>query len=46
MASLGSLVSGIAHELNTPLGVGLTGISQIDHELKKLESNYKEGYPN
>ena len=42
MASLGSLVSGIAHEINTPLGVGLTGISQIDHELQKLESNYKE----
>lgn len=42
MASLGFLVSGIAHEINTPLGVGLSGISQIDHELKKLESNYKE----
>ncbi|MCO4845439.1 MAG: HAMP domain-containing histidine kinase [Sulfurovum sp.] len=42
MASLGSLVSGIAHEINTPLGVGLTGISQMDHELQKLESNYKE----
>lgn len=42
MASLGALVSGVAHEINTPLGVGLSGISQIEHEIKKLETNYND----
>lgn len=41
MASLSTLVSGVAHEINTPLGVALTGISQIAHEVKKLEANYQ-----
>ncbi|MFG6463839.1 sensor histidine kinase [Roseateles sp. DXS20W] len=38
LASLGRLVAGVAHELNTPLGNALTVVSTLDDRYKQLEA--------
>jgi signal transduction histidine kinase len=36
MASLGGLVAGVAHEINTPVGVGVTAASHLQQEVRAL----------
>lgn len=43
MASLGELVAGVAHEINTPLGNSVTGASYLQEELRQLQKNAFSG---
>jgi C4-dicarboxylate-specific signal transduction histidine kinase len=37
MASLGGLVAGVAHEINTPIGVSVTAGSHLEEETRRLK---------
>ncbi len=42
MAAIGGLVAGVAHEMNTPVGIGITAISNLLEDVQKMADLYEK----
>jgi signal transduction histidine kinase len=42
MAAIGGLVAGVAHEMNTPVGIGITAISNLLDDVQKMADLYEK----
>lgn len=43
LSAMGGIVAGVAHEVNTPLGIGITSMSHLQEMMGDLRNDYDKG---